>query len=156
MIDKKLNDKLYANGIIAYVNEENRTVTLKVSDYSSERIFNSICDQLGIKRFLRTLILHPYFLRRNETLFVATAKCHPNDTFNANIGVKVALKKLKRRIRRAIIGAIVSVHKDVYPLINKVYDLYYEDTLADYIDINHNDSSYICEVLGEPLDGKYY
>lgn len=107
-----------------FVNEENKTVTLKINPYrrETEKLFCRIASKLGLNKGLSECLLtmSPYVDYNNSERFEATAKCSPADTFNVDTGTRVAFEKLQNKFARNLMSAVEKVYKDSADVINKI------------------------------------
>lgn len=136
-------------GIKKFVNEEKGTVTLKLdSTYSATyRMFKNVCNQLRINKTLYSIIIrHPYF-DFEPNRFIATAKCSPKDEFNEDIGTSIAFRKLKGKVRKNVINALMDIFDDCRDAMTSLYDLYMRDKLQAYADISPGDLSNLEEIM---------
>ena len=77
------------------VNEETRTITASISGCEND-VLNSICRRfnvsLGDRQYKGPSQLVCVAKMKDE--YIGVAKCHPDDQFDANIGMELAKKRL--------------------------------------------------------------
>lgn len=124
-----------------FVNKEKGTVTLKlVPEYCEvHKMLKEVCDQLRINKDLRVIIIRSPYLDFDPNRFIATAKCSPKDEFDENVGASIAFRKLKGKVRRNVIHALMNVFYDCSDAITNVHDLYTDDKLQTQEDISIKD-----------------
>ena len=150
-------------GIKKFVNKEKGTVTLKLDpDYlGTLKIHKEVCDQLRINKALRHLIIRSPYLDFDPNRFIATAKCGPKDKFDENIGASIAFRKLKGKVRKNVINALMDIFDDCCDAITNVYDLYTDDKLQADKDISDKNVLRLFNIMDEKTeldwdDGVYY
>ena len=143
---KRFETKLDKYGVKRYVDKDNGTVTLKYDIFTSgnEFLIRDISLQLGYSNTLYTNVYSRYF-DLNKNRFVATAKCKTGDTFDLEIGTKIAYIKLRRKIKRNLIQMLLAVHKDTERALDKVHDLIMQDRLDTFQDFSGNSYDKILE-----------
>lgn len=124
-----------------FVNKDKGTVTLKLAPEYCEvhKMLKEVCDQLRISKDLRFLIIRSPYLDFDPNRFIATAKCGPKDKFDENIGTSIAFRKLKGKMRKNVINALMNIFDDCNGAMASLYDLYMRDKLQAYTDISPTD-----------------
>lgn len=137
-----------------FVNKEKGTVTLKIAPEYCEvhKMLKEVCDQLQINKDLRSLIIRSPYLDFDPKRFIATAKCGPKDKFDENIGASIAFRKLKGKVRRNVIHALVDIFYDCSDAITNVHDLYTDDKLQSEEDISIKDVLRLFYIMDKKIE----
>lgn len=124
-----------------FVNKDKGTVTLKLAPEYCEvhKMLKEVCDQLRINKDLRVIIIRSPYLDFDPNRFIATAKCGPKDKFDENIGASIAFRKLKGKMRKNVINALMNIFDDCNGVMVSLYDLYMRDKLQSEKDISIED-----------------
>lgn len=132
-----------------FVNKDKGTVTLKLAPEYCEvhKMLKEVCDQLRINKDLRVIIIRSPYLDFDPNRFIATAKCGPKDKFDENIGASIAFRKLKGKMRKNVINALMNIFDDCNGVMVSLYDLYMRDKLQAYTDISPSDLSNLEEIV---------
>lgn len=132
-----------------FVNKDKGTVTLKLAPEYCEvhKMLKEVCDQLRINKDLRVIIIRSPYLDFDPNRFIATAKCGPKDEFNESIGASIAFRKLKGKMRKNVINALMNIFDDCNGVMVSLYDLYMRDKLQAYTDISPSDLSNLEEIV---------
>ena len=132
-----------------FVNKDKGTVTLKLAPEYCEvhKMLKEVCDQLRINKDLRVIIIRSPYLDFDPNRFIATAKCGPKDKFDENIGASIAFRKLKGKMRKNVINALMNIFDDCNGVVVSLYDLYMRDKLQAYTDISPSDLSNLEEIV---------
>lgn len=130
-----------------YVNEGNKTVTLRIEPFGGGLILIAkVANQLGFNRnILQSGINSPYF-DISPARLAAIAKCSQEDIFDVEIGTKVAFAKLQNKIKRNLIRSMVNVHKDSEKILKKIYIMVGLGKLDTYNAITPKAFDYICDM----------
>lgn len=134
--------------IKTYINKEKGIVTLKIGAESIVfyGFLKDVCNQLRIPKILYHSLVRSNYLDFDEKAVIVTSKCSPKDKFDERIGKTIAFRKLKGRIRRAVIHALLGMSDDCNRAVFALYDLYMKDKLHKYDDITIKDFYHILEV----------
>lgn len=132
-----------------FVNKDKGTVTLKLAPEYCEvhKMLKEVCDQLRINKDLRVIIIRSPYLDFDPNRFIATAKCGPKDKFDENIGASIAFRKLKGKMRKNVINALMNIFDDCNGVMVSLYGLYMRDKLQAYTDISPSDLSNLEEIV---------
>lgn len=141
-----------------FINKEKGTVTLKLAPEYCEvhKMLKEVCDQLRINQELRRLIIRSPYLDFDPSRFIATAKCGPKDEFNERVGTSIAFRKLKGKIRKNVINALLDIFYDCSDAIENLCYLYTEDKLQDDKDISEKNVIRLFRVVNEMNDKPEY
>lgn len=130
-----------------WVNEGNKTVTLKIEPYGGGLLLIAkIASQLGFSRNIWDSGMNVPYFGISPARLTATSKCSQADVFNIEIGTKVAFAKLQNKIKRNLIRSIVDVHKDSEKTLKNVYRMIDLGKLDTYNAITPKAFDYICNM----------
>lgn len=104
------------------INEEKRTVTCIAWDCENDLIEHLL--KKSSDSFTLDTLVHNYETLLLKHKYVGTAKCSPEDTFDVEIGKKIARAKMREKYTRDKFKAIDNFMFILEPVVNLFNDAY--------------------------------
>jgi hypothetical protein len=124
---KRRKKKKYALQLNIYTNPEKRTVVAKITNVHN--VFRDILSDLKLSRLI-TDELYDKITIKDE--YIGKAKCSPEDTFNNEVGIKLATMKAQLKYSAAVAKNLWTIERYIDDILDSAKieeDSYYEYTI---------------------------